>query len=93
MVDEEHLNKLDYFACQFGMISMFALVICLADEKAIHLILSRAKSIRKEFPRVKNGYSLRFSKSARQGLFKNPFIDYSCWNEETIGTMDFDAEQ
>ena len=85
-----HLDKLDHFASQFGMIPMFALVVCIADEDAIHLILSRVEDIRKHLPKVQHGYTFRFAKSTRQKLFEQTFIDYSCWTGEVIGTKDFD---
>ncbi len=89
VIEEEHLNKLDYFAGQFAMIPMFASVICLADENSIHMILTRSDNIRKNFPKVKHGFSYSFAKSKRRKLIEDRFIDYSCWANETIGAMDF----
>lgn len=86
----QHLDKLDHFANQFGMIPIFALVICIADEYAIHLLLARAKDIRNELPKVKHGHAFRFAKSTREDLLEKPFIDHSSWADETIGQMDFD---
>jgi len=86
----QHLDKLDRFANQFGMVPMFALVICIADEDAIHLLLARAEDIRTGLPKVKHGYAFRFAKSTRANLTENPFIDHSSWADETIGEMDFD---
>ncbi len=88
--DYQHFDKLDHFAHQFGMVPMFALVVCIADEKAIHLLLARAEDIRKGLPKVKHGYTFRFSNSTRQKLFEQPFIDYSCWTGEIIGAKNFD---
>ena len=90
VVEYQHLHKLDHFAQQFGMVPMFALVVCIADEKAIHLLLARAEDIRKGLPKVKHGYTFRFANSTRQKLFDQPFIDYSCWTGENIGAKDFD---
>jgi hypothetical protein len=90
VVEEIHLDKLDHFASQFGMIPMFALVVCIADERAMHLLLTRAEDIRAELPKVKHGYACRFAKSTRKKLFEQPFIDYSCWTGEVIGGKDFD---
>ena len=92
VVEDQHLKKLDHFARQFGMTPLFALVLCLADERNIHLVLARAEDVRENLPKVKHGYSLRFSKSSRRKLFEQSFIDYSCWADETIGEMDFMAE-
>ncbi len=89
VAEELHLKKLDHFSEQFGMVSLFALVVCIADESAIHLMIVRTDDIRNELPRGKHGYAFRFSKSKRQALFEKPFIDYSCWGQESIGEMDF----
>lgn len=85
-----HFDKLDHFASQFGMVPMFALVICIADENTIHLLLAQVKDIRNGLPKGKHGYSFRFAKLTRQKLFEQPFIDYSCWTGEIIGGKDFD---
>jgi len=90
VVDKRHLDKLEYFAQQFGMCPMFALVVCIADENAIHLMMSRAEDIQQRLPEVKHGYAFRFAKSTRKDLIGKPFIDYSCWAQETIGEMEFD---
>ncbi len=89
VVEKQHLNKLEYFAQQFGMIPLFALTICIADETGIHLLMSRTDHIREQLPEVKHGYALRFAKTTRQKLFEQPFIDYSLWAQETIGEKDF----
>jgi hypothetical protein len=86
----QHLKKVEYFASQFGMEPMFALVICIADESAIHLLLCKVKDIRNHLPKAQHGFSFRFSKAARQKLFDLPFMDHSCWAGEVIGGKDFD---
>lgn len=87
---KDHLDKLDYFAKQFGnMTPLFALAVSIVDENAIHLIISKTDDIRKNLPDVKNGYSFRFAKSTRQKLITEPFIDYSCWEKEIIGNKEF----
>ncbi len=85
----DHLDKLERFASQFGMKPVFGLVICIADENAIHLLLARVEDIRNNLPKVKHGYSFRFSKTTRQKLFEQKHIDYSCWTGEVIGKNDF----
>ena len=85
----QHLDKLAHFASQFGMIPVFAFVVCIADEHAIHLILARVEDIRNGLPKTKHGYAFRFAKSTRQKLFELPFVDHSHWSDETIGEMDF----
>jgi len=90
VVEEDHLNKLDYFAHQFGMIPMYAHVLCLADEKCIHLVIVRVEDIRTNLKKVQHGYVFSFAKSKRRKFIEQPFIDYSCWAGETIGEKDFD---
>lgn len=89
VAEELHLNKLEHFAEQFGMVPLFALLLCLADEKAIHLMIARAEDIRKGLRKVKHGYAFRFAESSRKELLELPFIDYSSWAQETIGELDF----
>jgi len=92
-VEEPHLRKLDYFARQFAMTPLFAFVACMADDKAIHLFLARVDDIRKHLPKGKHGYSIRFGKTRLQKLIDNPYIDYSCWTNETIGPSDFRVDE
>ena len=93
VVDEQHLKKLEHFAIQFGnMIPLFALVVCIANENTIHLIISRTDELRKNLPKVKFGYSLRFTKTMREKLINMPFIDYSCWANEKLGDKDFTSQ-
>ncbi len=88
VVSDEHIEKLNNFARQFNLIPLFALVVCLADEKMIHLIMCKASDLKK-LPKVKHGYSLRFAKSKRNILLNLPFIDHSCWRDERIGNLNF----
>ncbi len=39
VIERSHLEKLEHFANQFDMIPLFALVLCLADEQAVHPLL------------------------------------------------------
>ena len=88
IVRYSHIDKLKYFARQFNLTPLFALVVCLADEKMIHLIMLKASDLKK-LPKVKHGYSIRFAKSTRDKLLDLPFIDYSCWRDERIGILNF----
>lgn len=89
VVEENHLTKLEHFANQFGMRPVFALVISLIDESMIHLLMIPGKGIRESLPKVMHGYSFRFNPAKRSVLMAKPFVDYSCWKEETIGKKDF----
>jgi len=88
VVEREHIEKLNHFAKQWDMVPLFALVLCLSDERTIHLLVIRSADLSK-LHEAKHGFSFRFSKSARQKLLQQPFLDYSCWTGETIGKGDF----
>ncbi|MBL0143840.1 MAG: hypothetical protein IPP91_17485 [Betaproteobacteria bacterium] len=88
VVEKGHIDKLNYFATQFDMTPLFALALCLSDEKTIHLLVIPAANLT-DLPRAKHGVALRFSRKARQKLLQQPYVDYSCWKDESIGTNDF----
>lgn len=84
------IEKLKFFADQFGMKPVFAWVFALESENTIHLLMASVESIEAHLPKVKHGYSFRFSQRARGELLDREFIDYSSWTGEQIGTHDFD---
>lgn len=88
VVEKAHIQKLEYFANQFGMVPLFALLVCLSDEHLIHLIIMPVGELKKNLPEVKHGYSIRFSTGQREELIAKPFVDYSCWKEEKTGDKD-----
>lgn len=88
VVERGHIQKLENFADQFGMVPVFALLVCLSDEHLIHLIIMPVDELKKNLPEVKHGYSIRFSTERRKELIAKPFVDYSCWKEESIGDKD-----
>ena len=89
VISSDHLEKLEVFSQQFGMQSIFAQLICLADDTTIHLFMLRSSRIPDVFDKVKHGYSLKFSSKHIDVLINNEHIDYSCWNDELIGRYDF----
>jgi len=89
VVEKSHLEKLENFAEQFGMLPIYALTVCLADKRIIQLIMMRVSDLKETLPEVKHGYSLRLSEKSLSELLKNPKFDYSCWKDETIGQYDF----
>jgi len=88
VVEKQHIDKLKHFATQFKMTPLFALALCLSDERTIHLLVIPAANL-KDLPPAEHGAAFRFSRKARQKLLQQPFVDYSCWKDETIGTNDF----
>lgn len=91
VVEKTHIDKLKGFATRFGdMTPLFALAICLSEEQTIHLLIIPADKLREPYlPEAKHGVALRFSIKARKELLYQPFVDYSCWKDETIGANDF----
>ena len=89
VIEEDHLSKLEHFASRFGMSSVFALVVSLVDERMMHLLIMPVKDLKNGLPKVRHGYSLRFTQVKRAELLSKPFIDYSCWKEDRIGGKDF----
>jgi Holliday junction resolvase len=86
-VESSNIEKLKYFSNQFNMEPVFAQVICLADNGVIHLFMFREKDMEKVLPKIKNGFSIRFSYKNINKLKDNSFIDYSCWENERIGRV------
>jgi hypothetical protein len=81
VVESKHLEKLEAFGRRYGMIPLFAQIICLADDNIVHLFLLKQEDIKQVLPKVQNGYSLRFRSEI--GLLTNhPKVDYSCWREQ-----------
>jgi len=89
-VKKSDLDKLKYFANQFGMVPLFALLIIVVDEQMMHLLLMPVAELKQNLPKTKHdGRSIRFTRSKRDKLLAEPFVDYSCWKEEKIGEKDF----
>lgn len=85
VIESDHLRKLGVFAERFAMVPLLAQVVCLADDKLIHLFLFKAEQIESVLPVVKNGYSIRFGSRHIESLSRHPAVDYSCWREELVG--------
>lgn len=86
VIESAHLDKLQYFADRFQLESVFAHVVSIADDSEIHLFMLRVADIKNHLDKVKHGYSLRFSKGHLPQTLSLPYIDYSVWRGETIGT-------
>jgi len=67
------------------MVALLSQVVCLADDKLIHLFLFKTEQIGSVLPAVKNGYSIRFGSRHIESLSRHPAVDYSCWREELVG--------
>jgi len=89
VVEFSALEKLQYFAEQFGMEPVFAQVVCLAGDHTIHLFMLRTSDIPTILAKVQHGYSTRFSKKRIKELTQSAMVDYSSWSDENIGEHDF----
>lgn len=85
VIESDHLRKLDVFAQRFAMTPLLAQVVCLADDRLIHLFLFKAEQITSVLPTVKNGFSIRFGSRHLESLARHPVVDYSSWREELMG--------
>ncbi|MCA9031231.1 MAG: hypothetical protein KDA69_09535 [Planctomycetaceae bacterium] len=81
---DDHLDKLDHFAERFSLEPVLAQVICLADDRLIHLFIMKSADIRSKLKKVKHGYSLNYGEAKLEITTTLPFVDYSCWKDETI---------
>jgi hypothetical protein len=84
VIESDHLRKLRIFAERFAMIPLLAQVVCLADDKLIHLFLLKVEQIESVLQKVKNGYSIRFGSKHMGTLSRHPAVDHSCWREEKV---------
>lgn len=84
VVEFEQLQRLSLFAERFVLVPLLAQVVCLADEKLIHLFLLKAAQLAGVLPIVQNGYGIRFGREELEALARHPAVDYSRWREELI---------
>lgn len=93
-IDLDHIEKLKYFAQRFDLDPVFAQVVSIVDDKIIHLFIIRIQDISKLLAdgvinKSKYGYTLGFSKKRLPSLTTNPYVDYSSWSNESIGSKLF----
>jgi Holliday junction resolvase-like predicted endonuclease len=88
-IEHSHLEKLETFSEQFALQPVFALVVCLADNREIHLITLKTTDIPTVFHEIQHGFSVLFSEKHLLHIKENPLVDYSFWGSEEIGKKDF----
>jgi hypothetical protein len=89
VITDKDLEHLKNYSEKFNFISLFAVVICYAHINKIYVFLLPTKEIDEILHKTVHGYSLNFSDEHIQKLKDNKFIDFSCWENETIGTKIF----
>jgi Holliday junction resolvase len=86
----EHIEKLEDFAKRFGFEPVFAHVVCITDDKIIHLFMLRVADIKQyHLDKADHGYRLRFSPKHIADTMALPYVDYSSWGNELIGRKFF----
>lgn len=81
-----HIEKLEHFAKRFALEPVLAHVACIADEKIIYLFILRVSDMKEHLDQVKFGYSFRFSAKQLNNTIDLPYVDYSSWSQELIGS-------
>ncbi len=89
VIEYAHVEKLEHFAHRFQLEPVIALVACIDDDSVIHLFMLRVSDIKTLLDKVKLGYRLRFGAGDLDSTIALPFVDYSCWKDETIGNKLF----
>lgn len=84
VIEEAGLKRLYDFADHFELIPLIACAIALADEKTIHLFMTSADHVRKNFKPCQHGFSLYFSDSKIGRHKDDPEIAYTCWHEPSL---------
>jgi len=84
-ITDKDLEYLRNYSEKFNFISLFALVICYEDINKIYVFILPADKIDEILVKTVHGYSLNFSDKHIQKLKDNKFIDFSYWENETIG--------
>ncbi len=93
-IEHDHIEKLKYFAKRFDLDPVFAQVVSIVDDKIIHLFIMRIEDLskvvaNKVMSEAKDGYSLSFSRKRLPSLISDPYVDYSSWSNESIGSKLF----
>jgi Holliday junction resolvase len=89
VIELSHIEKLEHFADRFALEPIFAHTVCVEDDKTIHLFMIRVADIRKYLDKVEHGCRLRFSEQHLPMTIALPYVDYSSWSNESIGSKLF----
>ncbi len=81
-IKNDDIGKLENFSRQFGMISIFAQVVSIVDDKKIHLFLMSIDDLKDILKTTKNGHSLRFGRNNIQKLINDRRVEYCAWQEK-----------
>ena len=92
VIEASHIDKLERFAARFALEPVFAHVVCIEDDGIIHLFMLRVVDIKRYLDKVVHGFRLRFSKEHLTKTIQLPYVDYSSWNNESIGSKLFGIE-
>ncbi len=85
VIEDDHLEKLEHFANRFQLTPLFAQVVCLADDKKIHICVL-SKPFIETLPRGKYGFGLRMQKKTDLDHLSKEAVLYACLQEEMRNT-------
>jgi len=86
VIRSDHIEKLEHFAKRFELQPVFAHVVSIPDDRTIHLFILRVGNIKRYLDKAVHGYCLRFSEHHLTQTITLPYVDYSFWRDETIGS-------
>ena len=81
VIEQGHVDKVKLFAQRYAMTALLAHVVCLADEKRVHLFVLPIADIQSVARPCKWGYHIRYGPKHLQTLCLHPKVDYSGWTE------------
>jgi hypothetical protein len=88
-IKDKHIKDLKDFASSFELEPVFIQIVCIDDDRVIHLFMLRVADIEQHLDRNKSdkdpGYRLRFGANDLDKLKGSSYVDYSCWGNEQIG--------
>ncbi|MCH7725792.1 MAG: hypothetical protein IH991_04825 [Planctomycetes bacterium] len=87
-----HLEKLKHFANRFDLDPVLAHAVCIADDNIIHLFILRVTDIESKLKPVKHGHRFQFGPKHLDATIELPYVDYSCWSNESINTQLFPTD-
>lgn len=87
VISDDNLEKLKFFSSQFGMVPVFAQVICHSKTQSIHLFMIRVSDIETYMKKAEHGYSLSFGSRGIKAAKAISGMKYSCWEGEQIDVI------
>lgn len=87
VIPNDNIKKLEFFSEQFGMLPVFAQVVCHSSTNGIHLFMIKVSDIKLYMKETKHGYSLSFGIRGIEAAKAIPGMKYSSWTGELINVV------